>query len=301
MKSDISIRQIFTVASFNFRGWHKNPRAIMVFVLAFVLCTLLTDKAISFAHDYGTNMQIMEAFIWTFGDANSIMISSLLLILLFADMPFFSGFTPYYLVRTKRNIWLWGQVLYVALATLIYMVFILAVTMAISMHISFIGNMWSETGAILAFSGFGAEIMLPTSLKAMILSYPYQCALHVFLLMVGYTLFLASVMLMLNIRLGRFWGVMGAFLLSIYGLLLNPEIFMQIFRLPDAVAYRANVAVGWLSPLNHATFHMHNFGYDFLPRLWMSYAIFTVMTAICLFMARRGMEKYSFAFTGTDI
>jgi len=298
MKSDS--KQVFEVVYFNFQCWRKNPRVIMVFILAFVLCMLLTDKAVSFAIGYGTTMQIMEAFVWTFGDANSIMVSSLLLILLFADMPFFSGFTPYYLIRTNRSVWLWGQVLYVILATATYMAFILASTVVISMHISFPGNMWSETGAILAYSGVGAEVMLPASLKTMILSFPYQCAGHIFLLMLGYVLLLASFMLMLNIRFGKFWGVMGAFLLSIYGLLLNPEIFMKVLRLPEAVAWKANVAVGWLSPLNHATFHMHNFGYDYLPRLWMTYAIFAALIFVWLLSAGKKMRTYSFAFTGTE-
>ena len=297
MKSDI--KQVFAVVSFNFQGWYRNPRVIMVFALAFVLCLLLTDKAIGFAYSYGTTMQIMEAFVWTFGDANSIMVSSLLLILLFADMPFFSAITPYYLIRTKRDIWLWGQAVYVVAATAIYMLFILTVAVLLSMQISFPGNMWSETGAILAYSGIGAEVMLPASLKTMILSFPYQCAVQVFFLMLMYVLLLASFMLAMNIRLGRFWGVMGAFLLSIYGLLLNPEIFMKAFRLPEAVAWKANVAVGWLSPLNHATFHMHNFGYDYLPRLWMTYAIFAVLILLCLFAARRKMKDYSFTFAGT--
>ena len=293
------IRQVFAVVSFNFRSWNRNPRIIMTFVLAFVLCMLLTDQAIGFANQFGTTMQIMEAFVWTFGDANSIIISSLLLILLFADMPFFNGFTPYYLARTSRGVWLWGQIVYILSATALYIVFILAVTAAVSAHISFPGNMWSETGAILAFSGVGADVMLPASLKTMIMSYPFQCAGHVFLLMLLYTMFLVSFMLMLNIRLKQFWGIVGAFLMSIYGLLLNPDLFMRIFRLPEAVAYKANVAVGWLSPLNHATYYMHNFGYDYLPRLWMSYAIFAGLILLCLWSSRVGMKRYHFAFVGT--
>ena len=102
------IKQSFQIAFYNFRLWKKNPRVIMTFALAFVLCLMLSDKAVSLARSYGTNMQILEAFVWTFGDGNSIMISSLLLILLFADMPFISQGTPYYLYRTKRSLWVWG-------------------------------------------------------------------------------------------------------------------------------------------------------------------------------------------------
>lgn len=58
------------------------------FCLSIILCFLLSNKAVKFAQEYETTMQIVEAFVWTFGNANSIMLSSLLLLLLFADMPF---------------------------------------------------------------------------------------------------------------------------------------------------------------------------------------------------------------------
>ena len=82
----------------------------------------------------------------TFGDSNSILLSSLLLVLLFADMPFLSAGTPYYLMRIDRKTWLAGQALYIALATGIYMVFILVSTSLVCMGQSFIGDMWSEDG-----------------------------------------------------------------------------------------------------------------------------------------------------------
>lgn len=294
------MKQIWRVTACNFRGWHKNPRVIMTFVLAFVLCLLLTDKAVTFANQYGTTMQIMEAFVWTFGDANSIMITSLLLVLLFADMPFLNAATPYQLVRTSRSVWLWAQVLYVILATLLFMAFILIVTAIICAPISFVGNMWSETGAMLGYSGMGGEVALPASVKTMEMSYPYQCAAAVFVLMTLYMLLTACIMLAVNLRKGQFWGVLSVFLFSLFGLLLNPQVIGQIFKLPEAVLYKANVAVGWLSPLNHATYYMHNFGYDYLPRLWMTHLIFGALTALCIALAGRCMKKYNFMFTGTD-
>ena len=38
-------KQIFAVTKYNFRRWHKNPRIVITFCLAFVLCFLLSDKA----------------------------------------------------------------------------------------------------------------------------------------------------------------------------------------------------------------------------------------------------------------
>ena len=127
------IRQIFSVTIYNFRQWHRNSRVVVTFLLAFILCFLLTDKAVHFAHAHGTTIQIMEPFIWTFGDSNSILLSSLLLLLLFADMPFLSPGTPFFLVRINRTVWMLGQILYVTVATLMYLLFIFAATAFVCM------------------------------------------------------------------------------------------------------------------------------------------------------------------------
>lgn len=65
--------------------------------------------------------------------------------------------------------------------------------------------------------------------------------------------------------------------------------------------YKANVAVGWLSPLNHATYYMHNFGYDLLPRLWQTYLIFGGAIIVLFYAALRGMRKYNFNFNGANL
>lgn len=295
-----NVRQAWTVAAYNFRQWKKNPRIVVTFALALVLCFLLSNKAVEFAKEQGTVMQLLEAFVWTFGDANNILISSLLLVLLFADMPFICDGTPFYLMRTKRSVWLWGQIIYICIATAIYMTFILVATSVLCANNSFLGDMWSETAAILGYSGAGQVIALPAFVKTLEMTTPYACMGTIFLLMLLYTLLMVSIMLAVNIRKGQFWGVISVFVFSLFGLLLNPQIFRQIFDLSDELMYKANVAVGWLSPLNHATYHMHNFGYDLLPRLWQTYAIFGAAILALFFIALRGMKKYNFNFTGNS-
>ncbi|MCF0253464.1 MAG: hypothetical protein HUK26_03925, partial [Duodenibacillus sp.] len=245
-------------------------------------------------------MQAWEPFIWTFGDANSVMLISLLLILLLMDMPFLDNGVPYYLVRMNRRIWAFGQVLYIALATLIYMAFIFLSTSLICAQNSFLGNIWSETAAILGYSGVGKEVALPALVKTLELSRPYECAGTIFLLMLLYTLALVLFMLFMNLRRGKGAGILGAFGFSLYGFLLNPQFFRQLLHLSDEVMYKANVAVGWLSPLNHATYHMHNFGYDLLPKLWQTCLIFLALIALLIFGSLRALKSYSFTFTGTE-
>lgn len=294
------LKRSFSVATYNFRQWHKNPRIVITFALTFILCFLLSDKAVRFAEEYGTTMQLVEAFVWTFGDSNSILLSSLLLVLLFADMPFISSGTPFYLVRIDRKTWITGQAIYIIAATFLYMVFILFATSVICMRQSFIGDMWSETAAILGYSGAGEAVALPALVKTLEMSTPYACMSTIFLLMLLYALLMAFVMLVFNLKKGPLAGVISVFAFSVYGFLLNPETIKAIFQLPDELMYQANVAVGWLSPLNHATYHMHNFGYDLLPRMWQTYAIFGILIVLCYILSIRAIRKYNFNFVGTE-
>lgn len=289
------IRQAFQIAGQNFFGWKRSPRIWMTFLLALVLCLMLSNQVISHAVQYESVLQILEPFIWTYGDATSVMLSSLLLVLLFADMPFVSQVTPYWLVRTKRSVWLAGQVIYVVLATVIYNLFLLAVLGIMGAPFSFTGNVWSETAAMLGYGG-GENITVPVSIKTMEISTPYYCAAVVFLLMLLYSLFIAVLMLLLNLSGGNVAGVLGAFAVNLYGFLLNPSIFQRIFHFTGNLQYRANVLCGWLSPLNHATFPMHNFGYDYLPRLQVSAGIFLVLIVVLIFLSGRRMRSYNFSF-----
>lgn len=219
----MKLKQILAVTTYNFRQWHKNPRIAITFCLAFVLCFLLSDKAVKFAKEYDTTMQLVEAFVWTFGDSNSILLSSLLLLLLFADMPFISSGTPFYLMRIDRRTWLMGQALYIALATLFYLVFILVSTSLVCMRQSFVGDVWSETAAILGYSGAGQAVALPALVKTLEMSTPYVCMGTIFLLMLLYTLLMAFVMLLFNLKKGQLAGIVSVFAFSLFGFCSTPR------------------------------------------------------------------------------
>ena len=294
------MRQAISVAGYNFRQWHRNPRILVTFALAFILCFLLSDKAVRFAVEHNTTMQAFEAFIWTFGDSDSILLSSLLLVLLFADMPFLSSGTPFFLVRTNRRTWITGQMLYTAAATTVYLLFILLSTALICERQSYLANMWSPTAAILGYSGAGQQVALPALVKTLEMSLPYPVTVTIFLLMLGYALTLVFIMLFFNLRFGQTAGVISVFLYSVYGFLLSPDTIQKLFKLPDQAYYLANVAIGWASPLNHATYHMHNFGYDLLPRMWQSFAIFGLLIGLGWLASLRAIKNYNFNFTGTE-
>ena len=93
--------------------------------------------------------------------------------------------------------------------------------------------------------------------------------------------------------------VAGA-VLSGFGFFLTPQILIDWLSLDPYQAGVANILCGWLSPLNHATYSMHNFGYDNLPRLADSYLIFTKASLTIYLLAFWRVRSYSFHFTGTE-
>ena len=96
------MKEALTLCGINYSHWRGNKRILVSFLLGAVLCFLLTEKIMAFAVEKDTILMIMEPFIWSFEDGQSIMLSSLILILLFADMPFLDGSVPYYLIRINR-------------------------------------------------------------------------------------------------------------------------------------------------------------------------------------------------------
>ena len=93
-------------------------------------------------------------------------------------------------------------------------------------------------------------------------------------------------------------GIIAALVLNFAGFVLTPDRFMTWLNLPTEMRYYANLLSAWLSPLQHATYTMHNFGYDLLPRLYVSYLILGGVTAAMIALSMLKMRTFQFSFTG---
>lgn len=292
------IRQMILSAYVNIRTAYLSPKLWLAFALGFVICFLLSNKVVMFSQQHDTVLQMMEPFIWTFGDAKSILIISLCLLLLFSDVPRVSNDVPLFLVRTDRLTWLAGQLLYVMLITFVYVLFIFIATLILSGTRTYTANLWSMTAAILGYSTIGEEIAVPAFVKVLELSFPYEVTGHIFGLMLGYSLMMASLIVTLNLWRDNL-GMIGGIVYSGFGFLMNPEIIQKLLHLPQTRERIANIIFGWISPLNQATYYMHSFGYDMLPKLWMSYVYFGTMSLLLFGVSFFKIRNYSFHFTGT--
>lgn len=248
---------------------------------------------------YESPMQALEPFIWTFGDATAILLCSLLLILLFLDLPKLSPFTPYMLLRMRKSRWLFAQLFYIFLVTALYMLYVILVTSLLCMQKTYPGNIWSKTAALLAYSQMGKKLSIPSTVKVMESTTPFSCSMQIMALLVCYALTLSFLMLYFQMKLGKKAAIFAGLSYSLFGFLLNPEILAKILRKEEYEMFLVRRITGWISPLNHATYGMHDFGYDVLPSIGQSCMIFLVILACLSGLSFHTLKKYNFSsFTG---
>ena len=294
-----AVKQVAAAVRWNFLGFFKNPRVIITFLFSFILCFFLSDRAMMVADYYESPMQALEPFIWTFGDATAILLCSLLLILLFLDLPKLSPFTPYMLLRMKKSRWLFAQLFYIFLVTALYMLYVILVTSLLCMQKTYPGNIWSKTAALLAYSQMGKKLSIPSTVKVMESTTPFSCSMQIMALLVCYALTLSFLMLYFQMKLGKKAAIFAGLSYSLFGFLLNPEILAKILRKEEYEMFLVRRITGWISPLNHATYGMHDFGYDVLPSIGQSCMIFLVILACLSGLSFHTLKKYNFSsFTG---
>lgn len=166
------------------------------------------------------------------------------------------------------------------------------------MKMSYVGNVWSETAAMLAYSKLGKDLSVPSTVKVMESITPYGCVLQVLLLLFLYTLCLSFLILAGNLLFSGNRGIVLGLLYSMYGVLLDPRVLGAILHKEEYEMYQINILIGWISPLSHVTYAKHNFGYDRFPMVGQSCLLFTGILLVLSVICMRAMRRYSFRFLG---
>lgn len=220
---------------------------------------------------YLTNVQRFEPFVWCYADDDSILLSALTI----------------------------GRIITVFILTLGYSLMILLSSMAMCIGCNvFAGNQWSETAAMLSYAPGSFEVAISVMRKTVKLTTPYGCAIQIFSLMFQYVLLMAMIQLAFTVLKSRKAGIMAGLIVNFAGYILTPDRFMTWLQLPQSMSYYANLLSAWLSALQHATYVMHSFGYDLLPRLHTSYLILGGATGLLIAFSALVMRRFQFNFTG---
>ena len=292
------LRKAWLCAEWNLYTLRKNPRFYLALVIGCLLCWMLTDRTLAISRDFHTDLQVFEAFIWCFADGDSILYASLVLMLVLSAFPRLDAAGSYVSFRAGRRAWLLGQVLTVLVITLGYCLLLLICSMLLGAGRVHARNIWSDTATLLSFSPGGFDPAFAVTRMMVKLTLPYPALAQIFVLLFLFMLLLSSVQLAFTVLKSRQTGTALALLICLTGFILTPERFMQWLHLPLEFTFYANLLAAWLSPLQHATYMMHNFGYDLLPRLSTSMLLLGGASVALLALSALHMRHYNYVFSG---
>lgn len=285
----------------NLRMLRKNPRLMLSITMGLLICFLLTEKVITLSREFMTDIQIFEPFIWCFADSDSILFASLALTLLLSQIPQLDAPAAALVFRSGRMNWLVGQLLTALIVSFGYVLFLLLCSVALTIGNAFYTNTWSDTATLLSFSPASFEVALTVVRKTVKLTTPHACTANIFWLMAQYTLLLTMLNLTVSLRYGKKAGVSAVIILSLFAYLLTPERFMVWFQFDNNIRYYANLFAAWFSPLQQATYPMHNFGYDKLPAVTQTHLIFSAINLLLTAISGLLIRGTQFHFSGGEV
>ena len=134
----------FAVARCEYIKWLTNPRNIIILVLVVFAKTLAIDPLTKRAAEYGGKMSLLEPFAAIGNSGFLVMLIPAVYLVLMSDFPRFDGNSMFYISRTGKMNWLFGQLLFavMSIATCIFAVLI-SVTL-FSLGSADVAFSWSE-------------------------------------------------------------------------------------------------------------------------------------------------------------
>lgn len=206
-----NVLMIWRLCIQNFRKWTANPRIYVLAILMLIHFYFYSPTINNLCRDmeFSITPYLFPLVVKNIANLNLIMLA---LVLLFCDAPFLDEEQPYILIRAGKKRWMAGQVLYLALASLVYFVFIQVATLLFCLQSLEFDMEWGGTIIRIANKkippDLGYNVNFPVNL---IEAYD---PLNGLLLNTGIAVLvgvmLGLIMFALNIRFNRAIGALGA-------------------------------------------------------------------------------------------
>lgn len=211
-------RKIWGVARTEFVGWITNPRVIILGILLIFIKTLAIDPLAARAEKFGDSMIVFEPYIAVGNSGALTLFMPLVFLVLLSDYPKLGGNSMFFISRTGKKSWLFGQILFLIMAIATFITAILAASMLFSG--GHFGTEWSEAVRkyIARFPNeaynFDSQL-LPSNLYNQI---PMMTAVWQTSVFLGaYLLVLSLIIYLLKMLFGNSSGLAGAIFVMLLG------------------------------------------------------------------------------------
>ena len=200
----------------NLRRWINNPRYYIVAVLALVWVHYLISPIKAFSQSVGVN-----ATIWGFPFLLTAWYPHMVLllgaVLLFCDAPFMNNGTPYECIRSGKRAWTHGQLVYVVVASIIFVLYLfLAIVVCLLPNVT-LSTDWGKVYSTLAQTNVGSIYsLIPISYLIQQTYTPLQAMILSGSLLTLETCLIGTVMFFINSITSRAVGVFCGLVLSFF-------------------------------------------------------------------------------------
>lgn len=206
------MNKVWYACAENFQKWLKNPRIYILFLLFFLH---MFDLMLPFNKTASTLG--VKNTPWTFPFVSSSLVFGMFLllgyVLLFCDAPFTDRHQPYIIIRIGKIKWMWGQILYIVLSSLIFVLSIQIFIIIVLLPTLTFSTDWGKmlyTVSQLPIEGFVSNVAVSYSL---ITSYsPIQATVISMLLVWLEGIFIGCLIFVFNMKFKKMVGtILGCF------------------------------------------------------------------------------------------
>lgn len=132
------------VARIELSGWLNNKRIIVALMLPFIIKYLAIDPLIAKNIELTSRMNIFEPFIAVGNSGLLCFLIPAVFFILISDFPVMGQNIYFYIGRSGKRNWLWGQVIFLLVSILAYLFLIFASVVIFSSGKVEMGSSWSD-------------------------------------------------------------------------------------------------------------------------------------------------------------
>lgn len=138
----------FEIAKSNFTVWTRSSRTIFVFIFAALLVYNGALQNQNYMTAVAVPLHWLEAVCWALSERLPVYTYGLLMLIMINELPLKTGFHSFSLIRSDRHTWIKGQIFYCLWIVLLYVTFLILLTMFIMRFLFPVSFGWSEQNAI---------------------------------------------------------------------------------------------------------------------------------------------------------
>lgn len=211
------IKCSISISLYQFKKWAINPRIYVIFISIFLYLHSMLSPIIAFCSNYGYNIT-PYVFPYMMCQPITVMLIMFGIVLMFCDAPFIGLEQPYIIMRSGRKQWVFGCLLYIALASIVFFLLTILFTIIILFPVIEFSFGWGKVIGTFAQTSLPAQhgISFPFS-QVIFMSYtPLQAMLLTFFNSCLVSFILGTTIYVLNLKFAASTGVVAAVTLILW-------------------------------------------------------------------------------------